>query len=81
MQEIMMGISDLFSGKTTIDDLKKEHLEKFGYELTPSRTPLKIPAGLDLGEYRLFLYRCPDVTVYRGGWAGLRQPKFWKARY
>jgi hypothetical protein len=73
--------TNLFSGKMTIEELQREHLEKFGYELTPSRTPLKIPAGLDLGEYRAFLYRCPEVVVYRGGWQGEKNPKFWKARY
>jgi hypothetical protein len=81
MQEIMMGISDLFSGKTTIDDLKKEHLEKFGYELTPSNQPIVIPSGWDLGSYRAFLYRCGCINLYRGGINGNRQPKHWKARY
>ena len=77
----MMGISELFSGKTTIEDLQREHLEKFGYPLTPSNRPIIIPQGWDLGEYRLWLYRCGTINLYRGGINGIRDPKHWKARY
>ena len=76
-----MALSGIFGSGISIDDLKREHLEKFGYELSPSKRPIVIPQGLDLGEYREWLYRCGEINIYRGGVNGIKSCKFWKARY
>ena len=76
-----MSLSELFSGNLEIEDLKREHLEKFGYPLPESKKVITCPPGLDLGEYRRWLYRCGEIVMYRGGINGDKSCKFWKIRY
>ena len=76
-----MKISELFSGNITIDEIKVEHVEKFGAPLPESKKVITCPPGLDWGEYRKWLYRCPDIVMYRGGINNNRSCKWWKIRF